>query len=147
MSLGMNWGMSQSRLDGITDDDTMHLFQSPCQPGRLPWLTNYKTHKHLACFQRLQLLRGSAFHVTRVNLHVHFILRVWMCRSLRLIILYILKNSAMFNARLNPVRPEEIGEKIVVLYFQCSAVIIKDKTQSPNCGDDCYKSSFCHAVV
>ena len=129
MSLGMNWGMSQSQLDGVTDDDTMHLFQSPCQPGRLPWLTNYKTHKRLACFQRLRLLRGSAFLVTRVNLHVHFILRLWMCRSLRLItsyyvlrlvsfitsyyliILYILKNSAMFNARLNPMRPEEIGEK------------------------------------
>lgn len=111
MSLGMNWGMSQSQLDGVTDDDTMHLFQSPCQPGRLPWLTNYKTHKRLACFQRLWLLRGSAFLVTRVNLHVHFILRLWMCRSLSLIILYILKNSAMFNARLNPMRPEEIGEK------------------------------------
>ena len=42
---------------------------------------------------------------------------------------------------------KKVEKKIVVLYFQCSAVIIKDKTQSPNCGDDCYKSSFCHAVV
>ena len=62
-------------------------------------------------FQRLRLLRGTALIVTRVNLHVDFTLCVWICRSWHLIILNIVKGNAMFNTRLNPMRPEAVGEK------------------------------------
>ena len=59
--LGMNWGMSQSRPEGATDNNTMHHFQSRYQSGRLTWVTNYKALKRLACVQRLRLLRPIYF--------------------------------------------------------------------------------------
>ena len=54
----------------------------------------------LTCVQRLQLLRGTASVVTRVNLHVDFILRV----NLSFVTPYYLKYleiHAMLNTRLN----------------------------------------------
>ena len=106
----------------------MYHFQLPRHPRRLPWVSNYKAkarswHTPLFVpyasrvfffflfFQRLRLLRGTALIVTRVNLHVDFTLCVWICRSWHLIILNIVKGNAMFNTRLNPMRPEAVGEK------------------------------------
>ena len=90
MRLGMNWGMSQSRLVGITDNVKMHHFQSLYQPRRLRWVLNYKAKArwwytpqfvpYASCvfffFQSLRLLRGTAFTVTRVN--IVLTLRVWI---------------------------------------------------------------------
>ena len=49
--------------------------------------------------------------VARVNLHVHFILCVWIRHSWHLIILDILKGYAISNTWLNPMKLELIGEK------------------------------------
>ena len=103
----------------------MHHFQLPRHPRRLPWVSNYKAKARswytplfvpyasrvFFFFQRLRLLRGTALIVTRVNLHVDFTLCVWICRSWHLIILNIVKGNAMFITRLNPMRPEAVGEK------------------------------------
>ena len=105
----------------------MHHFQLPRHPRGLPWVSNYKVKARswytplfvpyasrvffFFFFQRLRLLRGTALIVTRVNLHVDFTLCVWICRSWHLIILNIVKGNAMFNTRLNPMRPEAVGEK------------------------------------
>ena len=100
-----------------------HVTQGGCHEYRITKQKHARDIHHCSChtllafffffffFQRLRLLRGTALIVTRVNLHVDFTLCVWICRSWHLIILNIVKGNAMFNTRLNPMRPEAVGEK------------------------------------
>ena len=132
-----------------------HVTQGGCHEYRITKQKHARDIHHCSChtllafffffFQRLRLLRGTALIVTRVNLHVDFTLCVWICRSWHLIILNIVKGNAMFNTRLNPMRPEAVGEK-QNRPFILSNIWMKIIHTAQTVTTNCFRPSFCHAV-